>query len=50
VRGVLSSCDFSQQINQAQSGEDVPDANQVGYPDEPSDPEHIRIKAKAVYV
>ena len=49
-RGVLPFCDFSEQTNQAQSGEDVPDASQVGYAGEPSDPEHIRIKAKAVYV
>jgi len=44
------SCDFSQQTNQAQSGEGDPDPYRVGYPGEPSDPEHIRIKAKAVYV
>ena len=49
-RGVLSSCDFSEQTNQAQSGEGDPDPYRVGYPGEPSDPEHIRIKAKAVYV
>jgi len=38
-RCVLSSCDFSEQTNQAQSGEGDPDAYPVGYPSEPLDPE-----------
>jgi hypothetical protein len=37
-RGVLASCDFSEQTNQAQSGEGDPDAYPVGYPGEPLDP------------